>query len=77
MPSWLSLPATRNLTCCKAKRARSELVKNFLAARPLAKWKIDAPIIIVLSTSKKAPAVRSGDAAPPSAGPAGSACSMA
>ena len=38
----------------------SEPEKKFRAARPRAKWKIDAPIIMVLSTSKNAAAVRSG-----------------
>ena len=42
-----------------ANLARSELVKNFREAIPRAKWKIDAPIIMVLSTSKNAAAVRS------------------
>ncbi len=36
--------------------ARSCQLKKCRAARPLAKWKIDAPTIIVLSTSKKAAA---------------------
>ena len=35
------------------------MVKNLRATRPRAKWKIDAPTIIVLSTSKNAAAVRS------------------
>ena len=35
-------------------------MKKSRAARPLAKWKIDAPTIIVLSTSKKAAACGSG-----------------
>ena len=35
------------------------MVKNFRAASPRAKWKIEAPTIIVLSTSKNAAAVRS------------------
>ncbi len=34
-------------------------MKNFRAARPRAKWKIDAPTIMVLSQSKKAAAVGS------------------
>ncbi len=34
-------------------------MKKFRATRPRAKWKIEAPCIIVLSTSKKAAAVRS------------------
>src|SRR5690348_8779865 len=37
----------------------SEVVKNLRAASPRAKWKIDAPTIMVLSTSKNAAAVRS------------------
>ena len=44
------------------ERARSRQVKKLRAARPFAKWKIDAPTIIVLSTSKKAAAVGSGRA---------------
>src|SRR5690606_973906 len=59
MPWWFSLPPTRNLTCCQANPARSEVLKYLRAASPLAKWKMDAPIIIVLSTSKNAAAVRS------------------
>ena len=55
----LSLPLTRNNSCFHAMPARSEGVKYFRAANPRAKWKIDAPMIIVLSTSKKAAAVRS------------------
>ena len=35
------------------------MVKKSRATRPRAKWKIDAPCIIVLSTSKNAAAVRS------------------
>ena len=35
------------------------MVKNLRAASPRAKWKIEAPTIIVLSTSKNAAAVRS------------------
>ena len=41
-------------------RARSCQEKKSRAASPFAKWKIDAPIIIVLSTSKKAAAEGSG-----------------
>ncbi len=55
--SAVSRPPTRNLSCCQANPARSEVVKNLRAASPRAKWKIDAPIIIVLSTSKNAAAV--------------------
>ena len=49
-------------TSAAARRTRAgrSVVKNLRAARPRAKWKIDAPIIIVLSTSKNAAAVRSG-----------------
>ena len=43
----------------------SRRVKKSRAHRPRAKWKIDAPCIIVLSTSKKAAAVRSGAARGP------------
>ena len=49
----------------------SEVVKNLRAARPRAKWKIDAPTIIVLSQSKNAAAVRSGGAPSPPSGPSG------
>src|SRR3954453_22169123 len=63
MFSWLSAPPIRKASCCQAKRARSRVVKKFREASPRAKWKIDAPIIIVLSTSKKAPAVGSGSTA--------------
>ena len=59
-----SRPPTRNFSCCQTKPSMSEVVKNLRAASPRAKWKIDAPTIIVLSTSKNAAAVRSvsGDA---------------
>ena len=55
-----SLPAMRNLACCQTKRARSRVVKYLRAARPRANQNSEAPIIIVLSTSKNAAAVRSG-----------------
>src|SRR4051794_29055563 len=56
----LSLPAMRNFACCQTKEATSRLVKYFRAASPRANQNSEAPIIIVLSTSKKAAAVRSG-----------------
>ena len=40
------------------------MVKKLRDTRPRAKWKIDAPCIIVLSQSKKAAAVTSGGGAP-------------
>ena len=39
----VSRPPTRNLICCQAKPSRSDVVKNLRAARPRAKWKIEAP----------------------------------
>src|SRR3954451_9641621 len=63
MSSALSLPATRNLACCHTKRARSRLVKYLRGARPRANQNSDAPIIIVLSTSKNAAAPGSGGTA--------------
>jgi hypothetical protein len=60
MSSALSLPAMRNLACCQKKLIRSRLVKYFRAASPRANQNSEAPIIIVLSTSKKAAPVRSG-----------------
>src|SRR3954447_13894017 len=58
--SWaLSLPAMRNLACCQTNRARSRVVKYLRAARPRANQNSEAPIIIVLSTSKNAAAVGS------------------
>ena len=58
-----SSPTIRNLTCSSANRTRSPVVKKFRATRPRAKWKIEAPCIIVLSTSKNAAAVRSAPGA--------------
>src|SRR3546814_18285301 len=49
----VSRPPTRNLIWSHAKPSRSDVVKNLRAARPRAKWKIDAPPIIVLSTDRK------------------------
>jgi hypothetical protein len=60
MSSALSLPAMRNLACCQTKRARSREEKYLRAASPRANQNSDAPIIIVLSTSKKAAAEGSG-----------------
>src|SRR5215203_6013747 len=68
MSSALSLPAIRNLACCQAKRARSRAVKYLRAARPRANQNSDAPIIIVLSTSKNAAADASGTTAGGGAG---------
>src|SRR3954469_9974471 len=59
MSSALSLPAMRNLACCQTNRARSRVVKYLRAARPRANQNSEAPIIIVLSTSKNAAAVGS------------------
>src|ERR1700710_324583 len=47
-------PRTRSRNCRAVNEATSRQEKNLRAASPLAKWKIDAPIIIVLSTSKNA-----------------------
>src|SRR3954468_8394174 len=63
MSSALSLPAMRNLACCQTNPARSRVVKYFRAASPRANQKSEAPIIIVLSTSKNAAPVGSGSAA--------------
>ena len=51
-----SRPTTRNLACCQANRPMSRAVKKSRAYRPRARWKIDAPCITVLSTSKNAAA---------------------
>ena len=51
------------------------MVKNLRAARPRAKWKIEAPIIIVLSTSKKAAVA--GSTCGTSGGPSCSAATAA
>src|SRR4051794_12294299 len=59
----LSLPAMRNFACCQTKEATSRLVKYLRAARPRANQNSEAPIIIVLSTSKNAAPVRSGGTA--------------
>src|SRR4051794_4532714 len=59
MSSALSLPAMRNLACCQTNCARSRVVKYLRAARPRANQNSEAPIIIVLSTSKNAAAVGS------------------
>src|SRR3954452_25330406 len=59
MSSALSFPAIRNFACCHTKRARSRVVKYLRAARPRANQNSDAPIIIVLSTSKNAAAAGS------------------
>src|SRR4051794_4842512 len=56
MSSALSLPPARNFACCHTKRARSRVVKYLRAASPRANQNSDAPIIIVLSTSKNAAA---------------------
>ncbi len=53
-------PRTRSRACRNMKRLRSVHEKKSRWASPLAKWKIEAPTIIVLSTSKKAAAPRSG-----------------
>src|ERR671916_547272 len=63
MSSALSLPAMRNLACCHTKRDMSRVVRYLRAASPRANQKMDAPTIIVLSTSKNAAAVRSGTTA--------------
>src|SRR5215218_3853557 len=70
MSSALSLPAMRNLDCCQTNPARSRVEKYLRVASPRANQNSDAPIIIVLSTSKKAAAVGSGETA---GGPATSA----
>ena len=49
-------PTTRNLACCQANRPMSRAVKKSRAYRPRARWKIDAPCMTVLSTSKNAAA---------------------
>jgi hypothetical protein len=59
MCAWLS-PVSRSRSWRVVKRARSRQEKKSRAASPLAKWKIDAPTIIVLSTSKNAAALGSG-----------------
>src|SRR3954462_4912993 len=59
MSSGLSLPAILNLACCQTNSARSRIVKYLRAASPRANQNSDAPIIIVLSTSKNAAAVGS------------------
>src|SRR4051812_25599913 len=59
MSSALSLPPARNFACCHTKRARSRVVKYLRAASPRANQNSEAPIIIVLSTSKNAAAVGS------------------
>src|SRR6266508_6804094 len=53
-------PRSRSRNWRNANRPRSRHVKNLRDASPLAKWKIDAPTIIVLSTSKNAAADGSG-----------------
>src|SRR3954468_612066 len=63
MSTLLSRPAMRNLACCQTKEATSRPVKYLRAARPRANQKMEAPIIIVLSTSKNAAPVRSGSGA--------------
>ena len=55
-----SLPAMRNLACCQTNPAMSRVVKYLREARPRANQNSEAPIIIVLSTSKNAAAVGSG-----------------
>src|SRR5919107_2568928 len=49
-------PSARNFTCCQRNRRRSLVEKYLRAASPLAKWKIEAPMTTVLSTSKNAAA---------------------
>src|SRR4051794_36091603 len=71
MSMLLSVPAIRNFACCQMKEATSRPVKYFRAASPRANQNSEAPIIIVLSTSKNAAAVRSG------AGAAGTSVSAA
>ena len=63
--TWLgsSTPTTRNRVCCHAADTMSRVVKNRRRWSPRARWKIDAPCMIVLSTSKNAAAVGSGDTA--------------
>src|SRR3954453_9933034 len=63
MSSALSLPAIRNFACCHTNSARSRVVKYLRAASPRANQNSDAPIIIVLSTSKNAAAVGPGGTA--------------
>src|SRR4051794_16996351 len=63
MSSALSLPAMRNLACCQMNPARSRAEKYLRAASPRANQKSEAPIIIVLSTSKNAAPVGSGSTA--------------
>src|SRR3954452_7220838 len=63
MSSALSLPAMRNLACCQTNPARSRAEKYLRAASPRANQKSEAPIIIVLSTSKNAAPVGSGSTA--------------
>ena len=55
-----SLPAMRNFACCQTNPAMSRVVKYLRAASPRANQNSEAPIIIVLSTSKNAAAVGSG-----------------
>ena len=54
-----SSPLTTNFTCFTPKPTISRPLKYLRRARPTAKWKMLAPRMIVLSTSKKAAPVGS------------------
>jgi hypothetical protein len=56
-------PNAENQNACQAQPARSRIVKNWRRYRPRASWKIEAPRMIVLSTSKNAAAAGSGTTA--------------
>ena len=60
MSSRSSEPLTTNFACFQAKSPTSRMQKNLRFASPRARWKMLAPRITVLSTSKKAAPVRSG-----------------